>query len=123
MWAIVADPRGRNHKRRPVVIVTPTAEILPGQALDAVAITSNIPASLPETAVELPWHSHGHPRTGLFKRCVARCDWLLTLAESNVLKVGGVVPETELRRILNKLRLIKSHPPPASSSHDLGSEN
>ena len=42
--------------------------------------------------------------TGLFKRCIARCDWLLTLAENDVLKVGGIVPDPELRQILTKLR-------------------
>ncbi|MFM9959706.1 MAG: type II toxin-antitoxin system PemK/MazF family toxin [Planctomycetaceae bacterium] len=123
VWAIVADPTGRNHKRRPAVIVTPTAEILPGQALDAVAVTSHIPPSLPETSVELPWQIHGHPRTGLFKRCVARCDWLLTLAESDVLKVGGTVPDSELRQILAKLRVVQSHPQTTLPSHHAGSES
>ena len=122
VWAIVADPTGRNHKRWPVVIVTPTSEIVPGQALDAVAVTSHIPPSLPETSVELPWHAQGHPRTGLFKRCIARCDWLLTLAESDVLKVGGIVPDPELRRILVNLRVAQSHPPPTPQSHDAGTE-
>ena len=40
IWAIVADPQGRNPKVRPLVVLTSTADIQPAGKVQCVAITS-----------------------------------------------------------------------------------
>lgn len=111
IWATVADSAGRNAKRRPAVVVTPTAEIKAGEPMVAVAATSSFDASLPPNLVELPWHRSRHPRTGLSRRCAAVCDWLLEIDPSRVEAIGGVVPSAVLAEILARLPSIPRTPP------------
>lgn len=53
----VLDPQNRNPKRRPAVIVTPTAEIQPDDEVVLVAITGSANAAPAEVQVALPWHA------------------------------------------------------------------
>ena len=103
IWVQVNDPAGRNPKCRPAVVITPTEEIKPGEVLVAVAATSTIPNPLPDRVVELPWHANRHPLTGLYKRCIAVCDWLIEFSQEDVQKVGGFVPSATLLKILARL--------------------
>jgi mRNA-degrading endonuclease toxin of MazEF toxin-antitoxin module len=75
--AEVLDPQGRNPKIRPVVIVTPTEAIQPGVAFYGVAITGSLPNPLTAEFVLISFQVDGRGRTGMKKRCAAKCDWLV----------------------------------------------
>jgi mRNA-degrading endonuclease toxin of MazEF toxin-antitoxin module len=104
VWADVADPNG-HRKLRPAVIVSPTDDILPSQPIDVVAVTSRLEDPLPEDQVALPWHAQGHPRTGLNRRCAAVCSWLAQISEADIKDVAGIVPATQMKAILTKIKL------------------
>lgn len=65
VWVELFDPQGRNPKRRPAVILTPTAEIRPEGEVVVAALSSQTDQSPPDVSVEVPWHRDGHPRTKL----------------------------------------------------------
>jgi mRNA-degrading endonuclease toxin of MazEF toxin-antitoxin module len=111
VWAEIADANGF-RKLRPGVVVTPTARLTPGAAIDVVAITSRLGNPLPEDHVLLPWHAQGHPRTGLNRRCAAVCSWLGQITESDIRDVAGIVPTSAMATILAKLVEYSSHMPP-----------
>jgi mRNA-degrading endonuclease toxin of MazEF toxin-antitoxin module len=69
VWVEVADPQGRNPKRRPAVIVTPTEEIQPDGMVRVVAISTQFEAAPPEVQVELPWDRRGTAKTQLRQPC------------------------------------------------------
>jgi mRNA-degrading endonuclease toxin of MazEF toxin-antitoxin module len=52
-WAELEDAKGF-RKVRPIVVVTPTAEIAPGKLVRVVAITTRLPDALPDDHVLLP---------------------------------------------------------------------
>jgi mRNA-degrading endonuclease toxin of MazEF toxin-antitoxin module len=101
--AKVLDPQGQNEKNRPLVIVSRTEEIRPGEPLYCVAVTSTFSKPLEESAVALPYHPNGHPRTGLKKKCVASCKWLIEIQEANIEKIIGRVPDSEMSLIRQKV--------------------
>jgi mRNA-degrading endonuclease toxin of MazEF toxin-antitoxin module len=103
VWVRVGDQAGRNPKCRPAVILTPTNEISPGEQLVAVAVTSTFSKPLPQNQIELPWQHGGHPVTGLKKRCVAVCDWLIEVDQSAIEAIGGVAPPLVLTAILAQI--------------------
>jgi mRNA-degrading endonuclease toxin of MazEF toxin-antitoxin module len=98
----VLDPRDKNAKIRPVVILTSATELGDADPHLAVAITSTLPQPLPNDHVELPWHAQKHPRTGLTKRSAAVCSWLLEVMGEDVIRIGGRVPDDKLLEILEK---------------------
>ena len=103
LWVRVADQAGRNPKCRPAVVVTPTSEIKPGEKIVVVAATSTFSNPLPANRVELPWSPGRHPVTGLYKRCVAVCDWLIEIDQASIIDVGGTIPRSTLDLIIRKL--------------------
>lgn len=103
VWAEVADPRG-NIKRRPLVIVTATDEIVLDQPIVAVAITTTYPEPPPRNCVPLPWSPHRHPATRLARRSAAVCDWLIQVLPSDIELTGGYVPARTMLRILECLQ-------------------
>lgn len=103
VWVSAADQAGRNHKCRPAVIVTPTDEIGHGNKIVAVAATGTFSRPLAANRIEIPWHRGRHPITGLYKPCVAVCDWLIEFEVTAVEGHGGVVPRDVLRKILSML--------------------
>jgi mRNA-degrading endonuclease toxin of MazEF toxin-antitoxin module len=98
--AEVADPDGRSVKTRPAVIVSRTDEIQAGGGIVCVAISSSIPNKLPDDWILLPFHPAGKTRTGLKRRCAAKCNWLFEINEDRIVKYIGVVPPLELDKIL-----------------------
>ena len=102
VWAEVADQNGI-RKQRPAIIVSLTADADTSGTLKIVAITSRVPATLPDDHVLLPWHPQGHPRTGLNRRSAAVCSWLSKITASDILDVSGMVPGPELLAILTKI--------------------
>jgi mRNA-degrading endonuclease toxin of MazEF toxin-antitoxin module len=73
-WVELEDANGFG-KVRPVVVVTPTAEIAPEKPVRVVAITTRLPATLPDDRVLLPWDPQGKARSGLRGRCAAVASW------------------------------------------------
>jgi mRNA-degrading endonuclease toxin of MazEF toxin-antitoxin module len=111
IWATICDPNGKNPKERPAVIVTATAELRADGPIVVVAITSRLKDPLSPDHVELPWQRGGHPRTGLKKRCAALCAWLIVIRPSDITEYAGVVPESKMRAILERIPRIPSQPP------------
>ena len=104
------DPQGRNWKRRPVVIYTPTDEIAADGMIDVVAITTQVGTFPPEVSVPLPWQRGGHPRTTLTQRNEAICTWTGRVPITDAEPPIGRVPLAELTRILAILTSFLSPP-------------
>lgn len=110
VWVELLDPHGRNPKRRPAVILTPTDEIDEEGDVVVAALSSQTDQSLPEVSVEIPWHRDGHPRTKLDRRNVVVCTWLMTLSVASIQPedIGGIVPFAQMARVLEIVRLLES---------------
>jgi mRNA-degrading endonuclease toxin of MazEF toxin-antitoxin module len=102
VWAEVLDRAG-NPKKRPLVIVTSTDEIVLDTPIVAVAISTTFPDPAPDDHVELPWHSRAHPATRLARRSAAVCTWLVELRSSDIKEVKGFVPTATLLEVLKRL--------------------
>lgn len=100
VWVTINDPNGRNPKRRPAVVVSPTSAIQAGEPIVVVAATTQVEKPLPNNRIPLPWHRSGHPVTKLKTECVAVCDWLAEIDQSSIEAVGGVCPQNVLIQIL-----------------------
>jgi mRNA-degrading endonuclease toxin of MazEF toxin-antitoxin module len=98
------DPRGRNPKDRPAVIVTPSDELDLGGAVAVIAITTTLSDPLPDDHVPLRWQRPKHPRTGLNARNAVVCHWLTMVEPDRVERVIGAVNNAELGRIDEILR-------------------
>ena len=99
MVSALADPRGKNPKDRPAVVVTPSDELANGRPIFVLAITTTISDPLPDDHVPLPWQRPRHPRTGLSARNAVVCHWLAIVEPERVERVIGVVNNAELGRI------------------------
>ena len=104
IYAEVPDPAGRNPKRRPLLIVTPSDALETGREIFCVAITSQIPDPLTEDMIELPWSRHCHPRTKLNRPLIARCDWIEKITVTDDLTEIGYATDSVLERIEHRLR-------------------
>lgn len=93
------DPRGRNPKDRPCVVVTPSDQIEEEGPLDVVAITTLLPDPLPSDHVPLPFHPQHRVRTGLNKPNAAVCSWLAEVEASRIVRAIGHAPNKHLLRI------------------------
>src|SRR5688572_2032922 len=100
VMALVVDPAGGNVKERPLVVVSPKNAIDAGEPIVAVAISTQISEPLSPTEVKLPYHPRGTARTGLTRPCVAKCNWLCTLQQSELRATKGYVSGNVLNRIL-----------------------
>lgn len=122
VWAELLDPQGRNPKRRPAVILTPTAEIHTEGEIVVAALSSQIDQSPADVSVEVPWHLDGHPRTKLNRRNVIVRSWLVTLPIASIQPndIGGLVPFAQMSRVLEIVRALQSgstnQPPPETEA-------
>ena len=73
-WVELKDANGF-RKLQPVVVVTHTAQIAPGKPVRVVAITTRLPAILPDDQVLLSCDPQGKARSGLRRRCEAVASW------------------------------------------------
>ena len=77
IFAPCLDPRGRNLKTRPLLVV---ADAVAGDPVRCVAISGEFGDPLPPTQVRLP---HANPgvkcHTGLNKPCAVICTWLILI--------------------------------------------
>ena len=113
VWVELLDPQGRNPKRRPAVVLTPTAEIRTDGDVVVAALSSQIDQSPPDVSVPVPWHRDGHPRTKLNRRNVVVCSWLAVLPVAAIAPddLGGTVPFAEMARVLEIVRTLQADPP------------
>jgi len=111
VWAEMADANGI-RKLRPAVVVTPSDRLQESGPFEVVAVTSQVPEPLPADHVLLPWHSQGHPRTGLNRKCAAVCTWLARILPPDIKGMAGVVPGQCLVEILAKVPQPQQAPKP-----------
>jgi mRNA-degrading endonuclease toxin of MazEF toxin-antitoxin module len=114
-WAELVDANGFG-KVRPVVIVTPTAEIAPGKTVRVVAITTRLPVPLPEDHVVLPWDRQGKARSGLRRRCAAVASWQAEILVEDVQQVVGILSPTVIGELLAKIAATLPAPKAAPSA-------
>ncbi len=108
-WAELEDDNGFG-KVRPVVIVTPTSEIVPGKSVRVVAITTRLPPILPDDHVLLPWDAQGKARSGLRRRCAAVASWQAEVPVDCVRQVVGILPPTIVDEVLAKVAATLTRP-------------
>jgi len=106
--ARVLDLQGRNPKVRPLVIVTPTAEIPQATHIVAVAITGEFRDPLADDEVELPYDPGGRAGSGLRKQSVAKCGWQRRLAIKDIIERKGYLGVAKVEEILGKLADIEA---------------
>jgi mRNA-degrading endonuclease toxin of MazEF toxin-antitoxin module len=102
-WVNLCDQAGRNPKCRPAIVITPTEEIDAAKRLTLVAAVGTFSQPLPANRIALPWRKGRHPITGLYKKCIAVCDWIVAVDKSAIVSVGGVCPHEIMSRILNQI--------------------
>jgi len=119
VWAELEDANGFG-KVRPVVVVSPTAEIAPGKPVRVVAITTRLPATLPDDHVLLPWDPTGKARSGLRRRCAAVASWQAEIPVGCVQQVVGILSPTIIGELLAKVAASLPAPPatPAAGPGD-----
>jgi hypothetical protein len=103
----VPDGHG-NAEPHPAVTVSPTDQIVPGGKLRVVCVSTQIEDPCPPHHVPLPWQRPHHPKTGLNKPNVAKCNWLARIDGGDVIKVLGFAPPRQLARIEEELRKLKA---------------
>ena len=120
VWVELLDPQGRNPKRRPAVVITPTAEIRSDGEVVVAALSSQIDQSPPDVSVSVPWHRDGHPRTKLNRRNVVVCSWLVAVPVVAIRPddIGGIVPFAEMARVLEIVRSLQSLAPQPPKTED-----
>ncbi len=118
IWLERLDPQGRNPKRRPAVILTPTGEIRADGEIVVAAISSQVDQSPADLSVEVPWHRDGHSRTKLNRRNVVVCTWRVTLPVASIKPddIGGLVPFAQMARVLEIVSSLED--PPADQPPD-----
>ncbi len=105
IWAELPSSDGATKKRRPAVVVTPTAEIVAGQPFVVVTATTKFTQPLPTDQIQLPWHREGKVRTQLRQPTVAVCSWVAEILETDIQKYGGIVPPKVMIEILKAMDL------------------
>ena len=108
--SVLVRPERGDPKNRPVILVTPTAEIRPGAPVVAVAVSTTFSESLSPDQIELPWERSGRCITGLTRRSVAVCTWLIPIRIEDIREVRGFVPAPVLLRILRRIRENEAEP-------------
>jgi hypothetical protein len=87
--ARVTDLSGVNIKTRPLVVVSKTLEIEREGVFYAVAITGEFSEPLAADEIPLPWDANRRCKTGLVKRCVAKCSWMREIPLTDVIEIKG----------------------------------
>ena len=112
VWAELEDANGY-CKVRPVVVITPTADITAGKPVRVVAITTRLPDPLPDDHVLLPWDRQGKARSGLRRRCAAVASWQVEIPVGDVQQVAGILTPTVIGELLTKVAA--ALPPPSAA--------
>ena len=107
VWVELPDPQGRNPKRRPAVIVTPSEEIRPDGEVALVAVSTSFVEASPEAQVELPWDARGTSKTQLRRPSWAVCSWQVVVPVVSIVECKGIVPPRQMVEIRAKLDLMR----------------
>ena len=106
MWVDVADKNGYNRYPRPVVILTPNAEIEDNDILYGVvgSRTAAMRIPLADSHIQLPYHTSGHVVTKLRSPTAVVCDWIVPVEKARIQEgnLAGVVPPRLLCSIISK---------------------
>lgn len=102
VWFTSLDPNGRNEKKRPAVILTPTADIRPDATVLVAAISSSNVAAEDEI-VRLTWNREGTTSTRLRRASHVVCSWMVEAPVAALESTPGVVNPRELVMILAKV--------------------
>jgi hypothetical protein len=104
VWAVRCDHNGVNCYRRPIVILSATADIQDKD--DFLGIVSSNTAALvsprPHYLIEITSDPNGNCESELVKETVACCDWPTRVLRTEVEGFSGLVPEDEMRSIITK---------------------
>ncbi len=106
---VLANIPENEHNPRPVIIIKPPGGESGTELLFVTGISSSqVGKNLPPHHVLLPWHANGHPRTGLRKRCAAKCDWSFWLPQSAILPAdkARLVPTPQMKIIVEQLAIL-----------------
>ena len=99
VWATVRDRNGF-RKRRPAILLTPTAEISGDKPVVLVAVTTTFPQPAPSDHIELPWNpDRRRVSTGLARRSAAVVTWLVTVYPDEIDGIIGSVPPIVMNTI------------------------
>lgn len=83
----------------PAIILNKSADISPTNKIAVVAITTKFHLPLATGEFLMPWSADGHPETGLWYECIARCAWRPVIDYSMIIRRLGFTP----RRILEEI--------------------
>jgi mRNA-degrading endonuclease toxin of MazEF toxin-antitoxin module len=100
----IPDPQGRNPKRRPAVILTPTDAIEPNGEVWVVGITTRFDLAPAEVQTELQYDPRGNCRSGLRERSWAVSTWVAKVAVSAIEGYAGTIPGRQMAEIHQKIQ-------------------
>ena len=99
--AVIADPRGGNRKRRPVLVINPADPA----AVVVMGVTTSFPDPPPPLHVPLPWNTD--PRrvgTRLGRRSAAVVNWVAAIPAEDIEELTGDVPPSVLAEIERQIQ-------------------
>src|SRR5262249_1651484 len=99
IWVTINDPQGRNPKRRPAVIITPTADITAEGEVWVVGITTKFEEAPAEVQTELQYDPRGNCRSGLRERSWAVATWVARVPVSAIEGYAGTIPGPQMAEI------------------------
>lgn len=99
---VLATIQDAEHNPRPALVITVPDVKGPDEKLFVVGISTDFDSSLPHH-FPLGFHSAGHPRTGLKKRCAVKCDWTVLIRLADVHRKLGYVDSGLMAKIIRAL--------------------
>ncbi len=104
VMARVSDPSGAKIDHdHPVIIVTPTSQIAPEAEVRVVVISHSIQKPRPTGHIPMPWSPGRPPVTGLWRECVAKCDWTPAVLCAQLRNRIGITPKGIMDQIYVEL--------------------
>jgi hypothetical protein len=106
VWVAIPDPQGRNPKRRPAIILTPTDQITPDGDVWVIGITTKFGQAPPEVQTELQYDPRGNCRSGLREQSWAVATWVMQVPVSSIEAYGGTIPGPQMAEIHSKINAL-----------------
>ena len=96
VWVWRKDPQGFELKHRAFVIITPTKDIKAGGRVVGVAVSKKISNPPLPHEILLPWSRDRHPKTSLFEKSAAICNWFSEIQRDELKDIKYWCPQTYL---------------------------
>ena len=93
----------RKPPPRPAVVLHHLDGLDPGSPLVVAVGTTQVSRPLQDEEVLLPWHKDGLAKTKLRKPTAIICNWVAEVPQNEVRNVGGPVPDSHMKEILQKV--------------------